>query len=132
VKGRPFTVEAVFAAEGDGVVVAQGGVGAGYTLYLKDGKLNFATKHDNKGTHIVTNEKIPAGKVTAQVSLAKDGTIVITVNGKEAARGKTRGPLLMTPIDGLQVGSDPNSPVYNYKAPFPLQGKVESVHIELD
>jgi len=131
VKGKPFTLEAVFFAEGDGVVVAQGGEGAGYTLYLKDGKLNFATKHDRKATHLIAGEKLPAGKVTAQVSLAKDGTIILSINGKETARGKAEGPLLMTPIDGLQVGSDPTSPVHDYESPFPLKGKVESVHLQL-
>lgn len=132
VGGKPFTLTATFVPEGDGVIVAQGGVGAGYVLYLEKGKLNFVTKHNNKPTKVTVAQSLPKEKVTVTASVAKDGTIVLKANDKEIGRGKASGPLLITPIDGLQVGSDEVSPISDYNVPFKFAGEIESVTIQLE
>jgi hypothetical protein len=62
--------------------------------------------------------------------MTKDGTVTLTADGKEAARGKVPGPLTAKPADGLQVGRDLKGAVGGYTAPFPFAGEIAEVVVK--
>ncbi len=113
VKDRAITVTAIIApTKPDGVLVAQGGTRCGWALYLKDGRLALATRRDHEQTIVTSNEKLPAGKVSITVTLARDGAVTFAANGKDmGASGKQPGAVYDMPDEPLNVGRDSRSPV---------------------
>ncbi len=110
VERRAFEISVTLAEPmANGVLVAQGGVTDGYALYLKDGVPTFATRHQGKLTVVKSKTKIGDKAVGLAVSLAKDGAILLTIDGKVAGQGK----------------------VGQYRAPFGLEGGIESVEIQI-
>ncbi len=134
VEGRAFTVAATVTpdtAEASGVIVAQGGVTHGWSLYLENGELLFATTHQGKQTIIRCGMAIKE-KTRVAASLDLNGVVMLTINGDEVKAGHVPGPLVQQPLDGLQVGQDLKGAVGEYSAPFALHGKVESVLVNVE
>jgi arylsulfatase len=132
VAGRAIRITATVEPKSpNGVILAQGGSALGYSLFLKDGVLAFATRHRGALTTVLAKEKLPAGKVEVAAELAKDGAVTLTVGGKTVATGKAPGPIPDQPVDGLQVGSDANGAVGEYEAPNAFQGTIHSARLEL-
>jgi len=136
VKKRPFTITATLAPSvvcPDGVLVAQGGQRCGWTLYLRDGRLVFGTRRDHELAQVKSKEKLPAGTTALTVSLARDGAVAFTANGKPlATEGKLPGPVHDMPDEPLNVGSDSASAIGEYPADnnaFP--GRIEKLRIQL-
>ena len=115
---------------GDGVIVAQGGVTDGWALYVQQGEVRFATTHGSHRSVVATGEK-PVGVARIDVSYAKSGRLSIAIDGEEAVTTELDGPLSTQPLDGLQVGSDTNGSVGEYRSPFALDGKVSRLVIEM-
>ncbi len=112
----------------DGVIVAQGGTSAGWSLYVRDGKLNFVTAHKGKRSVVTAPASLSSSaKVGAVFSV--DGEVLLTQDGKEVAKGTVPGPLDVQPLDGLQVGVDLIGAVGDYEAPFPFAGDISAVEI---
>ncbi len=131
IHNRAFKVTATVTpavAGADGVVVAQGGSASGWSLFLSDSELCFATTHQGERTVIRSGAKL-AGKSEIGAALDHAGAVTLTVGGREVKTGQVPGPLLSQPIDGLQVGKDDGGAVGDYAAPFQLQGSVEDVLI---
>ena len=59
---------------GDGVLVADGGSSAGFTLYIENGKpvyeMNFFGKERYR---VQSDKKLPAGKITLTMSYTQQG-----------------------------------------------------------
>jgi len=132
VAGRAFSVTAEVQAAGDGVIVAQGGSSLGWVLYVAGGKIAAATRHRGKLTSAAASAKLPAGRVTAGLRLAKDGTLSLSVNGRPVAKAKAPGPIPAMPQDGLEVGRDEKGAVGEYAVPHAWEGKIHSVVIAID
>ena len=115
----------------DGVILAQGGSALGYALYLKDGKLTFATRHKGKLTVVSASGKVPKGQFGVEAVLAKDGAVTLKVGDKQVSSGKTPGPIPEQPVDGLQVGSDNSGAVGDYEAPSKFHGTIENMRLKL-
>jgi arylsulfatase len=133
VEGRAFSVSARVtpaAAGASGVIAAQGGVTHGWSLYLVDGQLCFATTHQGKRT-VLRSDRTLDGETTATAALDSRGMVRLTVDGQEVKVGHVPGTLVQQPLDGLQVGQDIKGEVGDYTAPFELQGQVDSVVIEV-
>jgi hypothetical protein len=129
---RSLTITARIETLADnGVLVAQGGTSHGYSLYLNDGVLTLAIRRSNKQWLTTSNEKLPAAPVTVKAMLSKDGQVVLSVNEKTVATGRFPGGVASHPVDGLQIGRDDGGEVGDYQAPFPFQGKLNEVVIEL-
>jgi arylsulfatase len=128
--GQSLSIEARLGAAGEGVIIAQGGVTHGYTLYVKDGKPAFGMRHQGKMTTITGNTPLPEGACTISAILTVSGNTVLKVNGEEIARTKVPGPIT-TPADGLTVGQDGGDPVGPYQGPQQFQGKIDKVTIKL-
>ena len=133
VSGRAFTVtvEMLELAQ-NGVLIAQGGRAEGFSFYVKDGKLTFATRRRGELTVVTAPTALPLKPAILKARLAPDGHVILMADGQALISAHTPGLLLKMPGDGLQVGSDENAPVGDYAAPFRYSGKLGAVRVQLD
>ncbi|MEE4259880.1 MAG: arylsulfatase, partial [Bacteroidales bacterium] len=128
---------------GDGVLVAEGGSGGGFALYIKDGKLVYEYNFFDEDRYIVTStEKVPVGKSTLKMDfiyegkegeMAKGGDIMLYANGNKIGEGKMDKSIPgRFGIDTFGIGVDTGSPVSkDYSPPFAFAGTILKVEIEL-
>lgn len=142
--GRQSTevrVTAVFGDNANGVLYAVGGAGGGLSVYMQDGHLVYEYNMMIIENYLAKTDRISAGKheIAIRTSIPKPagpGEVVITVDGKEAARVKLARtvPAAFTATESFDVGVDLGSPVstvYDARRPFEFDGKIEQVRIEL-
>jgi len=95
-KSSAITADLEIPASGaSGVILAQGGMHGGWSLYVKDNAPRFAFNFMGTVTTIASGERLPAGPVTVawdfaydSVGLGKGGTGTLSVNGKKMATGR--------------------------------------------
>jgi len=129
---------------GDGVIVAEGGLGAGFALYVLKGKLVYEYNWFDEDRYIITSsENVPVGKSTVKYEfiydgvnsedMAKGGKSILYINGKKVAEGRVDKTVPgRFGIDTFGVGEDTGSPVSkNYKSPFAFKGIINKVDIDL-
>lgn len=128
---------------GDGVLVAEGGSGGGFALYIKNGKLVYEYNFFDEDRYIVTStEKVPVGKSTLKMDfiyegkegeMAKGGDIMLYANGNKIGEGKMDKSIPgRFGIDTFGIGVDTGSPVSkDYSPPFAFAGDILKVEIEL-
>ncbi len=105
------TVEPAEGKAGEGVIVAHGGSAIGYSLYVKDNFVVFATR---QGNDTVGRVAVPVGKggsMSIRAGLSKDGTLSLAVNAGETAKAKSPGLLKNHPQEDLSIGHDDRNPV---------------------
>jgi arylsulfatase A-like enzyme len=121
-KSHAVTAEVVVPEDGaQGVIIAQGGAFAGWSLYAKAGQpaycynllglQRFKVEGDAAippGTHQVRMEFAYDGG-----GLAKGGTVTLYVDGDQAGEGRVEGtvPMIFSGDETADVGSDTASPV---------------------
>ena len=96
---------------GEGVIIAHGGSAIGYSLYVKDNFVVFATR---QGNDTVSRVAVPVGKgglMSIRAGLSKDGTLSLAVNAVETAKAKSPGLLKNHPQEDLSIGHDDRNPV---------------------
>lgn len=114
----------------DGVIVAQGASSHGWSLFLRRGQVHFALTRKGERTVIPTGLQL-AGPSRVLATLRKNGEVRVAVDDAPPLVARVPGALLSQPQDGLQVGQDTQGAVGDYAVPFPLQGTVSEVTIEL-
>jgi hypothetical protein len=143
---RPHTITAEVNVPKDGVegvIYAMGSNAGGYSLFVKDGKLNFVYNYEgHKKYRIVADTALPTGDVTIQYEFkvtgdpdfangsGAPGTGILAVNGKNIGSvdmDKTT-PYIFC-IEGVSVGYDYGDAVdhKNYEDAFPFTGTVKKV-----
>lgn len=144
--GRSFTVVAeaeIVTGKEEGVLFAVGGERTGISLFLKDGKLQFAHKSAGQWAHLESKDILPKGKVSFRVDYtftgptANSGSVGTEVlwanNVKVAERTIAQGQATISTgnrTDGTDVGRDLRSPVSDrYSSPFAFNGKLKKVTI---
>src|SRR6188508_783198 len=143
-KSHAVTAEVVVPEGGaQGVIIAQGGAFAGWSLYAKAGKpvycynllglQRFKVEGDAAlpaGTHQVRMEFAYDGG-----GLAKGGTVTLYVDGDEVGDGRVEGtvPMIFSADETTDIGSDTASPVSDDYGPADnaFNGRVEWVQIDL-
>jgi arylsulfatase len=125
----------------DGVILAQGGGHAGFSLYVKDNKLKFAYNYLGDVTTIASAEPLPAGRVTLLYDFAYDGgkpgsggTGTISVNGKKVASGRIESTIpYLFGVETADVGMDLYHPVTSdyAKDNNKFTGKINKVTLDL-
>ena len=106
----------------NGVVLSQGGLFGGWSLYVKNNKPKFAYNWLARERYeIEGKEALPAGKVQLAYDftydgggLHKGGTGVLSINGKKVGEGrieKTQGAVYSLAGETADVGMDAYSPV---------------------
>ena len=146
VKNRSHTITAeVEIPDGgaDGVILAQGGRFAGWSLYMKDGKVSYV--HNWVGLErytVTTPEAVAAGKATIRYEFAYEGdapgsggTGTIFVNGEKVVEGQIGNttPFLFSADETADVGTDNATPVTEDYAEGDnaFTGEIEKVTVEL-
>jgi arylsulfatase A-like enzyme len=153
VTGRAHRITAqvdIPSAGAEGVILAQGGIYGGYSLFVKDGHVVYEVNSSgNRAGTLMSTETLNAGKSeivldfvpeknagTSGLSLwltGGPGVAHLSINGKAAGEQKIasfggNGFYYET----LDVGSDLGTPVSpDYASPFAFTGKIESVKVEL-
>ncbi len=133
-KNRAFSVNATVtldATHAQGVIVAQGGSFNGWSLFLREGELCFATTHEGVRTVVQSGAQVSTLKANVAVNLDGHGAVTLSVDGTVIKKTRVPGPIPGQPLDGLEVGQDTSGAVGDYAVPFALQGNVETVVIEL-
>jgi arylsulfatase A-like enzyme len=146
VKNTSFDLAAhiVVPSQGaQGVVICQGGVMAGWSLYLDpDGKPTYLYNYfGREHTTIAGPERLPGGAAELGVvfdydggGLGKGGNVRLEVNGNTVAEGRLERtvPFLFSMSgETLDVGMDTCSPVGPYPHHFAFTGTIDRVEIEL-
>jgi len=116
-------------AGANGVIIAQGALGNGYALYLKDGKLAFAVRSQRELTAVTAGDPLGSGRHQVEAKLAADGAITISVDGQAVASGHAPGLIGAQPGRGLTVGLN-HQPIGDYAAPNAFAGKIENVRVQ--
>jgi arylsulfatase len=147
VKNRSNTITAeVEIPQGgaNGVILAQGGRFAGWSLYVKDGKPAYVYNWLGLQRYTVgASDPVPAGRATIKVGFAYDGggrgkggTAALSVNGRKVAEGRIANtiPNIFSADEGADVGMDEDTPVteaYPAGAKNRFTGKINKVTVEV-
>ena len=137
IEGRPFAISATVVAQGDGVLVAQGGNQNGnqngMALYLQNGHLNFVTRIKNENT--IARDELPFPlhePVKVLAEFRRDMQLVLTVDDREAARVDAPGMLPARPPEGLSVGFDQRrSGLGLYRNDHHFQGELRNLQLRV-
>jgi hypothetical protein len=126
---------------GEGVIVAEGGLSAGFSLYVQDGKLVYHFNWFDEGRYVITSaEPVPLGKSIVRFEFAYDGgglgkggVGTLLIDGKKVGEGRIEKTIpARFGIDTFGVGVDTGSPVSNtYKSPFAFTGTIGKVVVDL-
>ena len=127
------------ASGGDGVLVAEGGAGAGYTLYVKDRRPSYTYNFFRRQiTTIAGTEPLPPGKSVVELRFVYDGggrglgaTVTLSVNGKTVGQSRLERtvPAAYSFEETFNVGEDSASAVGPYAAPFAFTGTLERLEL---
>ncbi|MFV0476919.1 MAG: arylsulfatase [Parahaliea sp.] len=131
----------------EGVIVACGGVSAGYTFYVKDGKLHYDYNFFGRQIyHAESAQKLPAGDIEVAVHYEQrpfrflkeftGGQAQLFVNGELAGEVDVAQvvPARFSATETMDIGVDLGSTVstaYHNRAPFAFNGKIHKVDFEL-
>lgn len=101
----------IIVSKGDeemrGILTAQGNGTNGYSLYIYENAVHFAIAQDEKVEIISSRKGLPEEQFTIDASLKEDGSMSLKIDGKEVAKGKTKGlfTAMLTP-ERVRVGQD--------------------------
>jgi hypothetical protein len=124
IKNRSHTITAeieVPQETAQGVIMAQGGRFAGWSLYVKDGRLKYCYNWLDRERYTLTSkDPLPTGKVTVKFHFDYDGGGVgkggigrLYVNNQKIAEGRIERtvPFVFSADDTEDVGEDLGTPV---------------------
>lgn len=119
-----------------GVVIAQGDMTNGYSVYIgNDKKLYFEVNQD-RAASIIHSQDTVSNPFSFAIHLDKEGGMQLFENDREVATGKTRG-LFTLPLrsNGLRIGQDAKATGANKAGNYPdssrlTGGAVSSARIE--
>ena len=143
-KSHAVTAEVVVPPPGaEGVIVAQGGLTGGWSLYVKDGKPKYCYNFFGVDQYYVEGTAaIPAGTHQVRMEftydgggLGKGGAVALYIDGKQAGEGRVEQtePLIFSADETCDVGTEFGSPVtYDYPSPRKFTGDVNWVEIDVD
>jgi arylsulfatase A-like enzyme len=135
-----ITTEVAVGANGNGVIVCQGGRFGGLAFYMKKGKPSFSYNYlGMESTDIVSPEPLKPGNYKLEYNfkydsggLGKGGVGTLSVNGKKVAekRIEKTQPGLFSVDDLADVGIDDGTHVADYGASSKFNGTINYVTIE--
>lgn len=135
-----ITAEVDVAANGNGVIVCQGGRFGGFSLYVVGGKPAFTYNYLGlQSYNITSNQALKPGKHTIMYDFKYDGAGpgkggmgTISVDGVKAGEGRIEKtqPGIFSVDDLADVGTDDGTWVANYGKSAKFNGKLDKVKIE--
>jgi arylsulfatase A-like enzyme len=142
-KSHTVTAEVVIPQSGaEGVIIAQGGLTGGWSLYAKEGRLKYCYNFYGVDRYTVQGTStIPTGTHQVRMEfkydgggLAKGGMVVLYVDGNKDGEGRVdrTEPMLFSADETCDVGNEFGSPVtYDYPARKEFSGEVNWVEIDI-
>ena len=133
IANKPFTLKFNFATDQKNtVLVAQGGIVWGYSVYLRDGCVVFAVRSGQRDTLAEAAATTPvSGETEVVAALKKDGTMTLRINGVLAAQARADGLVKVQPSEDFCVGFDNNQPVAKYPDSTILKGTLNSLSVTI-
>jgi hypothetical protein len=132
IANRALIITATFDTQAkDGVIISQGGLAHGYSLYVHEGELLFAVRRANVLT-TVSGGKVSAGRQTVTATLSKSGKITLARDRNAPVTGLAAGAITMQPVSGLDIGSDRGAPVGPYEMPNTFGGTIEHITLKTE
>ncbi len=128
----------------EGVIMAQGGRFAGWSLYMKDNKVSYVHNWVGKERYTITTpERLAPGKATIRYDFAyaggkpgSGGTGTISVNGQKLVEGQIGNttPFLFSADETADVGMDRATPVTEdySEGDNTFTGTIEKVTVEVN
>jgi hypothetical protein len=126
----------------NGVLMADGGIGGGFALYLKDGKPSYTYNFFRQQiTTLTAPDALPPGPAKIVLYFAysgggngKSATVTLSVNGREVGQAQLARTVAIgfSFEDTFDVGEDTASPVGDYESPFPFNGILNRVDLDID
>lgn len=140
-RGKSYTItsEVAVDANGNGVIVCQGGRFGGLSFYMKDGKPAFSYNYlGMESTQIIADQALKPGnyklvfEFKSDGGLGKGGLGTITVNDKKVVekRIEKTQPGIFSVDDLADIGVDDGTHVADYGKSSKFSGKIEYVTIE--
>lgn len=125
----------------NGVIVAQGG-SAGYSLFVKNGRVGYENNFFGKErTLLQASKPLPAGPARIEFEYVQEskkygegGSARILVNGKPVAHGRFAHvvPARYSATETFDIGEDTGEAVSaQYHGRFPFSGTIQSVRFDL-
>jgi arylsulfatase len=144
-KSHAITAEVVVPEVGaEGVIIAQGGLTGGWSLYAKEGKPKYCYNFYGVNRYTIAGTAtIPAGTHQVRMEfaydgggLAKGGTVTLYVDGQKAGEGRVEQtePMVFSADETCDVGFEAGSPVTDDypTAGGTFSGEVNWVEIDVD
>lgn len=129
--GKPFTIACtVETKQRDTILLAHGGLAAGYALHLRGGHVAFLVRTGAgvEFTEITTSADFPeTARITA--TLAADGTMTLKVGEQPAVTGKAAKLLARQPQEDFCLGHDNGKPVADYTGKGAFQGRITGLKV---
>ena len=136
-----ITAEVEVDANGNGVLVCQGGRFGGFSLYLKDGVPAFTYNYLGLESYDVKgSQKMAAGKHNIVMDFAYDGDglgkgglATLNVDGNTVAEGRVESTQMniFSVDDMADVGLDEGTQVADYGASHEFNGKIDKITIDI-
>jgi len=137
------TIDVTMPEDANGVLYAVGGIGGGFTVYMREGVLHAEYNAMILNRYKVQSKgKIPTGDMKIEVIVKAESkkpmapsTITLKVNGKTVGKGVAERtvPAIFTAAETFDVGLDTGSAValdYHDKIPFKFSGKIKKINIK--
>jgi arylsulfatase len=147
---RPHSITAdveVPSGGAQGVLISQGGIDGGYTLFVKDGKLQYVYNYVARTFyHVESNVEVPEGRHQLRYEFEVTGEPDILKGKGAAGRGQlyidgelvgqvempVTNPIMLGLASGVAVGADAGAPVTDqYEPPFEFTGTLHKVVIDV-
>jgi arylsulfatase len=144
---KSFSITAaIVVPEGgaEGVILANGGIVGGLSLYAKEGRLKYCYNFLGLTHHFVEgNEAIPAGAHQVRMEFAYDGgglgkggTVSLYTDGRKVGEGRVERtqPFAYSADETVDVGVEAGSPVSPDYGPAgnAFNGEIDWVEIDVD
>ncbi|HWE18237.1 MAG TPA: arylsulfatase [Hyphomicrobiaceae bacterium] len=145
-KSHAVTAEIVVPKSGaEGVIIAQGGITGGWSLYAKGGKLKYCYNFYGLDFYFVESDsELPPGKRQVRMEFAYDGgglgkggDVTLYVDGKKTGQGRVEKtePIIFSADETCDIGVEAGSPVtkdYGQNGSTKFTGTVNGVEIDVD
>lgn len=143
IKQKSHTIDVVVDipdAGAEGVLVTCGGRFAGFSLFMKDGRLHYVYNYFGRTQfEAVSNDPVPAGRSELKFVFKKGA--LLSAQGEMYINGKSVATLLM-PLtvpgafsisETFDVGRDTGTPIGDmYSLPFAFTGKIEDLTVSMN
>ncbi|WP_442511881.1 laminin G domain-containing protein [Novipirellula sp. SH528] len=124
--GRSLQIKGTMRSSSpSGVILAHGGNRAGYSIYLDEGHLCFATCANKKHT-VVRSSAAIIGSTQVEANWNRNGEIFLKVNNKLVGKAEA-GIIQHEPGESIQIGADLIEPVGDYNTPNYFSGIIENL-----